>query len=161
MPCWLGDTPRTPPTTNRKEKTMPTTEIPEHIKAAQADFEKENPKKERKEKEKRIRVNINLFLNEYENEQLETKAKMAGMKKASTAREMIFLNTKNYGDFKKIQTDFYKFLGELSAQGNNLNQMARKLNFNGYPTAHVENAIATVCDLYNEILILLNSRIKK
>lgn len=138
---------------------MPNNQIPEHIKAAQADFEKEKPKKERKPKEKGIRVN--LYLSKDENAQLETAAKIAEMKKATAAREMIFLNIKNFESFKKGQKIFFEFLDELSAQGNNLNQMARKLNFNGHPTADVTAAIKKVNNLYNQILILLNGRNKE
>ena len=105
-------------------------------------------------REKGIRVNI--YLTSRENNFLELNAKLAGKRKATMAREMIFANSKNYQAQKEIQPLLIDLAKETAKQGINLNQIARKLNSNReIESTEIQNGIAVAKKLHEQILNLL------
>ena len=69
-------------------------------------------------------IPIRVWLSKSENAELSRKAKITGLPKSTVIR--LLLN--NYEPKEKPDTRFYEAMRQLSAIGNNINQLARKAN---------------------------------
>ena len=69
-------------------------------------------------------IPIRVWLSKSENAELSRKAKITGLPKSTVIR--LLLN--NYEPKEKPDTRFYEAMRQLSAIGNNINQIARSVN---------------------------------
>lgn len=80
-------------------------------------------------KENRTRnIPVRVWLSEKENEELERKARIAGLPKSSVIRILL----KGYEPREQPDERFYETMRQFYAIGNNLNQLARKANTLGW-----------------------------
>ena len=73
-------------------------------------------------------IPIRVWLSKSENAELSRKAKITGLPKSTVIR--LLLN--NYEPKEKPDTRFYEAMRQLSAIGNNINQLAHKANAGGF-----------------------------
>lgn len=73
-------------------------------------------------------IPIRVWLSKSENTELSRKAKITGLPKSTVIR--LLLN--NYEPKEKPDTRFYEAMRQLSAIGNNINQLAAKANTLGF-----------------------------
>lgn len=81
-------------------------------------------------------IPIRVWLSKSENTELNRKAKMTGLPKSTVIRLLL----KNYEPKEKPDARFYEAMRQLSAIGNNINQLALKANALGFvDTAMLKN----------------------
>lgn len=73
-------------------------------------------------------IPIRVWLSKLENAELNRKAKMTGLPKSTVIRLLL----KNYEPKEKPDARFYEAMRQLSAIGNNINQLALKANALGF-----------------------------
>ena len=94
-------------------------------------------------------VQILFRLTEEEAEQLYSLVKKSGCSKEAFLRGMV----KGYRLCEKPDPEFYKMMRELSAIGNNINQIAHWTNGKGYATqVEIHEAVSLVKQAYRRIL---------
>ena len=76
----------------------------------------------------RTRIKKQFWLSEEENRELKRKAKMCGITESAVVRILL----KGYEPREKPDDRFYDAMRELSAIGNNINQLAAKANTLGF-----------------------------
>ena len=81
---------------------------------------------------------IRVWLSKSENAELNRKAKMTGLPKSTVIRLLL----KNYEPMEKPDARFYEAMRQLSAIGNNINQLAVKANTLGFIDAPMLKAEA-------------------
>lgn len=76
----------------------------------------------------RTRIKKQFWLSEEENSQLKDKAKRCGITESAVIRVLLM----GYEPREKLDSHFYDAMRELSAIGNNINQLAVKANKLGF-----------------------------
>lgn len=110
----------------------------------------------RKPEDKRS-ITVKLRLNLQELAILDARARAQGMTRSAFLRSMIYDEPVSHSSDEALKSLVQsRFFTEFSRQGNNLNQIARKLN-SGDESA--KEALQSIVDTYNHLEVLFNNSV--